>query len=165
MHTRAVILAGGEGTRLGVLTAKRTKPAVPFAGKYRIIDFPLSNCVNSKIFDVMLITQYRPQSLIHHIGSGGPWDLNREFSGGIKIFTPYKTQGINWFSGTADAIMQNPSYILSSKPDHVLVLSGDHIYSMHYDELIHYHEQKKRRSPSVSTVFLKNKPAGSEWWK
>ena len=143
MHTRAVILAGGEGTRLGVLTAKRTKPAVPFAGKYRIIDFPLSNCVNSKIFDVMLITQYRPQSLIHHIGSGGPWDLNREFSGGIKIFTPYKTQGINWFSGTADAIMQNLSYILSSKPDHVLVLSGDHIYSMHYDELIHYHEQKK----------------------
>lgn len=143
MHTRAVILAGGEGTRLGVLTAKRTKPAVPFAGKYRIIDFPLSNCVNSKIFDVMLITQYRPQSLIHHIGSGGPWDLNREFTGGIKIFTPYKTQGINWFSGTADAVMQNLSYILSSNPEHVLILSGDHIYSMNYDELIRYHEQNK----------------------
>jgi len=143
MHTRAVILAGGEGTRLGVLTAKRTKPAVPFAGKYRIIDFPLSNCVNSNIFDVMLITQYRPQSLIHHIGSGGPWDLNREFTGGIKIFTPYKTQGINWFSGTADAVMQNLSYILSSHPDYVLILSGDHVYSMDYAELIRYHESKK----------------------
>ena len=141
MGTRAVILAGGEGTRLGVLTAKRTKPAVPFAGKYRIIDFPLSNCVNSKIFDVMIITQYLPQSLIHHIGSGGPWDLNREFSGGVKIFTPFKAQGINWFSGTADAVLQNLNYILSNDPTHVLILSGDHVFSMNFEELIAYHEK------------------------
>ncbi len=142
MGTRAVILAGGEGTRLGVLTSKRTKPAVPFAGKYRIIDFPLSNCVNSKIFDVMIITQYLPQSLIHHIGSGGPWDLNREFTGGVKIFTPFKAQGINWFSGTADAVLQNLNYILSNDPAHVLILSGDHVFSMNFEELIAYHEKK-----------------------
>ncbi len=141
MGTRAVILAGGEGTRLGVLTAKRTKPAVPFAGKYRIIDFPLSNCVNSKIFDVMIITQYRPQSLIHHIGSGGPWDLNREFTGGVKIFTPFKTKSINWFSGTADAVLQNLNYILSNNPELVLILSGDHVFSMDFRELIHFHKQ------------------------
>ena len=91
MKTRAIILAGGEGARLSVLTAKRTKPAVPFAGKYRIIDFPLSNCVNSNIFDVMVLAQYRPQSLIEHIGSGGPWDLNRDFTGGIRILTPYQS--------------------------------------------------------------------------
>jgi glucose-1-phosphate adenylyltransferase len=86
MKTRAVILAGGEGTRLGTLTAKRTKPAVPFAGKYRIIDFTLSNCINSGVFDVMILVQYRPQSLIEHIGAGGPWDLNRDFSG-VFVFT------------------------------------------------------------------------------
>lgn len=143
MSTRAVILAGGEGTRLGVLTAKRTKPAVPFAGKYRIIDFSLSNCVNSKIFDVMIITQYLPQSLIHHIGSGGPWDLNREFTGGVKIFTPFKAQGINWFSGTADAVLQNLNYILSNDPTHILILSGDHVFSMNFEELITYHEKKE----------------------
>jgi glucose-1-phosphate adenylyltransferase len=141
MVTRAVILAGGEGTRLGILTAKRAKPAVPFAGKYRIIDFPLSNCVNSKIFDVTIITQYLPQSLIHHIGSGGPWDLNREFTGGIKIFTPFKAKGANWFSGTADAVYQNIQYILSNDPDLVLILSGDHIYSMDFEKLIHFHQQ------------------------
>ena len=94
MKTRAIILAGGEGTRLGVLTAKRTKPAVPFAGKYRIIDFPLSNCVNSSIFDLMIIAQYRPHSLIEHIGAGGPWDLNRDFTGGVRIYTPYKARSI-----------------------------------------------------------------------
>ena len=91
LKTRAIILAGGEGTRLGVLTAKRTKPAVPFAGKYRIIDFTLSNCVNSSLFDVMIVAQYRPHSLIEHIGAGGPWDLNRDFTGGVRIFTPYKS--------------------------------------------------------------------------
>ncbi len=88
MKTRAIILAGGEGSRLGVLTQKRTKPAVPFAGKYRIIDFPLSNCVNSGIFDLMVLAQYRPQSLIEHIGSGAAWDLNRGFTGGVKVLTP-----------------------------------------------------------------------------
>ena len=105
MKTRAVILAGGEGSRLGVLTAKRTKPAVPFAGKYRIIDFTLSNCVNSGIFDVMILAQYRPHSLIEHIGAGGPWDLNRDFTGGVRIYTPYKARGSSdWYHGTAGLV-------------------------------------------------------------
>ena len=112
MKTRAVILAGGEGSRLGTLTAKRTKPSVPFAGKYRIIDFTLSNCVNSGIFDVMIIAQYRPHSLIEHIGAGGPWDLNRDFTGGVRIYTPYKARGASdWFLGTADAVQQNFRFI------------------------------------------------------
>ncbi|HVP21318.1 MAG TPA: sugar phosphate nucleotidyltransferase [Anaerolineaceae bacterium] len=141
MKTRAVILAGGEGTRLGVLTAKRTKPAVPFAGKYRIIDFPLSNCVNSNIYDVMIIAQYRPQSLIEHIGSGGPWDLNRDFTGGVRIFTPYKSRASSWFIGTADAVQQNFSFIKRGDPDMVMILSGDHVYSMDYTKIIEYHQQ------------------------
>lgn len=139
MKTRAIILAGGEGTRLGVLTAKRTKPAVPFAGKYRIIDFTLSNCVNSNLFDVMIIAQYRPHSLIEHLGSGAPWDLNRDFTGGIRIYTPYKSRNAGWFSGTADAVQQNFRFIKKSDPDLILILSGDHIYSMDYSALIRYH--------------------------
>ncbi len=139
MKTRAVILAGGEGTRLGVLTAKRTKPAVPFAGKYRIIDFPLSNCVNSNIYDVMIIAQYRPQSLIEHIGSGGPWDLNRDFTGGVRIYTPYKSRASGWFIGTADAVQQNFLFIKRQDPDLVLILSGDHVYAMDYAKMIDYH--------------------------
>ena len=139
MRTRAVILAGGEGTRLGVLTAKRTKPAVPFAGKYRIIDFALSNCVNSNLFDVMIIAQYRPHSLIEHIGAGGPWDLNRDFTGGVRIFTPYKSPSANWFIGTADAIQQNFAFIKRGSKELVLILSGDHIYSMDYSSMINYH--------------------------
>jgi glucose-1-phosphate adenylyltransferase len=140
MKTRAVIMAGGEGSRLSVLTAKRTKPAVPFAGKYRIIDFTLSNCVNSNIYDVMVLVQYRPHSLIEHIGAGGPWDLNRDFSGGIRMYTPYKARyGSDWYLGTADAVQQNFAFIKQSKPDYVLILSGDHIYSMDYDPLITFH--------------------------
>jgi len=140
MKTRAVILAGGEGSRLGVLTAKRAKPAVPFAGKYRIIDFPLSNCVNSGIFDVMILAQYRPQSLIEHVGSGAPWDLNRDFTGGIKILTPYKARSdSDWFVGTADAVQQNFGFIKRDLPDLVLVLSGDHIYTMDYEPMISFH--------------------------
>jgi len=142
MRTRAIILAGGEGTRLGVLTAKRTKPAVMFGGKYRIIDFPLSNCVNSNIFDIMIIAQYRPQSLIEHIGAGGPWDLNRDFTGGVRIYTPYKARGSNWFVGTADAVQQNFGFIKRNLPDHLLILSGDHIYTMDYTEMIKFHEEK-----------------------
>ena len=140
MKTRAVILAGGEGSRLNVLTAKRTKPAVPFAGKYRIIDFALSNCVNSGIFDVMVLAQYRPQSLVEHIGSGAPWDLNRDITGGIKILSPYKARNdSDWYSGTADAVQQNFSFIKKDSPDLVLVLSGDHIYTMDYEPMISFH--------------------------
>lgn len=139
MKTRAVILAGGEGTRLGVLTAKRTKPAVTFAGKYRIIDFALSNCVNSNIFDVMIVAQYRPHSLIEHIGSGAPWDLARDFTGGVRIYTPYRAPASGWFSGTADAVQQNYSFIKHSNPDLILILSGDHIYTMDYDAMIQFH--------------------------
>jgi len=140
MKTRAVILAGGEGSRLGILTAKRTKPAVPFAGKYRIIDFTLSNCVNSGLFDIMILAQYRPHSLIEHIGAGGPWDLNRDFTGGVRIYTPYKARGSSdWYLGTADAVQQNFRFIKNSNPDLVLILSGDHIYEMNYDALIAFH--------------------------
>ncbi|MEW6093553.1 MAG: glucose-1-phosphate adenylyltransferase [Chloroflexota bacterium] len=140
MKTRAVVLAGGEGARLSVLTAKRAKPAVPFAGKYRIIDFPLSNCVNSNIFDVMVLAQYRPQSLIEHIGAGAPWDLNRDFTGGVRILTPYKARfDADWFVGTADAVQQNFTFVKQGSPDLILVLSGDHIYTMDYDQMIQYH--------------------------
>jgi glucose-1-phosphate adenylyltransferase len=140
MKTRAVILAGGEGSRLGVLTAKRAKPAVPFAGKYRIIDFPLSNCVNSGIFDVMILAQYRPQSLIEHVGSGAPWDLNRDFTGGVKILSPYKARNdSNWFTGTADAVQQTFTFIKKDSPDFILILSGDHIYNMDYEPMISFH--------------------------
>ena len=140
MKTRAVILAGGEGSRLGTLTAKRTKPAVPFAGKYRIIDFTLSNCVNSGIFDVMILAQYRPHSLIDHIGAGGPWDLNRDFTGGVRIYSPYKARGSSeWYLGTADAVQQNFRFVKDREPDMVLILSGDHIYEMNYDAMITFH--------------------------
>lgn len=140
MKTRAVILAGGEGSRLGVLTAKRAKPAVQFAGKYRIIDFPLSNCINSGITDVMILVQYRPQSLFEHVGSGAPWDLNRDISGGVKILSPYKARNDStWFVGTADAVQQTFAFIKKDNPDLILVLSGDHIYTMDYDPMIAFH--------------------------
>ena len=143
MKVRAIILAGGEGSRLGVLTAKRTKPAVPFAGKYRIIDFTLSNCVNSGIFDVMIVVQYRPQSLIEHIGSGVPWDLDRNFTGGVSIHTPYKARGSSeWYMGTADAVQQNFLFIKRNQPEMVLILSGDHIYKMNYEAMMEYHLQR-----------------------
>ena len=142
MKTRAVILAGGEGSRLGVLTEKRAKPAVPFAGKYRIIDFTLSNCTNSGISDVMILTQYRPHSLNEHIGSGRPWDLDRYLSGGVTIYPPYRGRLVtDWYKGTADAIYQNLSFVERGRPDLVLVLSGDHIYKMNYGALIEHHVQ------------------------
>jgi glucose-1-phosphate adenylyltransferase len=144
MKTRAVILAGGEGARLGVLTAKRTKPAVPFAGKYRIIDFTLSNCVNSNIFDVMILAQYRPHSLIEHIGAGGAWDLSRTWTGGVNILTPYKARATSeWYLGTADAVQQNFLFIKRGPPDLVLILSGDHIYGMDYSAMIDFHLQNQ----------------------
>lgn len=143
MRTRAVILAGGEGSRLGVLTAKRAKPAVPFAGKYRIIDFALSNCVNSGIFDVLVLTQYRPHSLNDHIGLGRPWDLDRSFTGGVRMLQPFQgRQATDWYAGTADAVTQNINFVRRSHPRNVLILSGDHIYQMEYDMLVQYHEQQ-----------------------
>lgn len=141
---KAVILAGGEGTRLVTLTAKRAKPAVPFAGKYRIIDFTLSNCVNSNIFDVLILTQYRPHSLNDHIGRGRPWDLDRSFTGGVQILQPYKGRAdTDWYAGTADAVAQNLNFVRRGRPDYVLILSGDHIYEMDYDVLIQFHRERK----------------------
>ncbi len=143
MKVKAVILAGGEGTRLATLTTKRAKPAVPFAGKYRIIDFTLSNCVNSNIFDVLVLTQYRPHSLNDHIARGRPWDLDRSFTGGVWLLQPYKGRfDTDWYLGTADAVAQNMSFIRQGRPEYVLILSGDHIYQMDYDVLINYHREK-----------------------
>lgn len=144
MKTVAVILAGGEGNRLGTLTAKRTKPAVPFGGKFRIIDFALSNCVNSGLFDVMIVAQYRPHSLIEHIGAGAPWELNRERTGGVRIYSPYRSREHNaWFAGTADAVQQNFLFIKDRRPDLVVILSGDHIYRMNYNDLIQHHLERR----------------------
>jgi glucose-1-phosphate adenylyltransferase len=144
MKTRAVILAGGEGSRLGVLTDKRAKPAVPFAGKYRIIDFTLSNCVNSGISDVMILTQYRPHSLNEHIGAGRPWDLDRGLAGGVRIYQPYRGRFVtDWYKGTADAITQNLSFVERDAPDLALVLSGDHIYKMNYEALVRFHIERQ----------------------
>lgn len=140
MKVRAVILAGGQGTRLKILTRKRAKPAVPFAGKYRIIDFTLSNCVNSNIFDVTILTQYRPHSLNDHIGKGRAWDLDRTFSGGVQLLQPFVGHShSDWYSGTADAVFQNLNFIRHGNPDLVLVLSGDHVYKMNYAPLIETH--------------------------
>jgi glucose-1-phosphate adenylyltransferase len=141
MKIRAVIMAGGEGNRLGVLTIKRAKPAVPFAGKYRIIDFTLSNCVNSGIFDVCVLTQYRPHSLNDHIRIGSPWDLDRTFSGGVQLLQPYKgRRDTDWYAGTADAVYQNFNFVRRNV-DLVLILSGDHVYEMDYDQLITFHRE------------------------
>jgi glucose-1-phosphate adenylyltransferase len=157
MKVRAVIMAGGEGSRLGVLTVKRTKPAVPFAGKYRIIDFTLSNCVNSNIFDVMILAQYRPHSLIDHIGAGGPWDLDRGFTGGVKIYSPFRSRrSTDWYRGTADAVWQNFSFVRSTRPDLVLVLSGDHIYAMDYDPLVAFHRDHQADA-TVCTIHVPQK--------
>ncbi|MCL4247304.1 MAG: glucose-1-phosphate adenylyltransferase [Anaerolineae bacterium] len=144
MRVKAVILAGGEGTRLATLTAKRAKPAVPFAGKYRIIDFVLSNCVNSGINDVLILTQYRPHSLNDHIGRGRPWDLDRSFTGGVQLLQPYKGRyDTDWYMGTADAVTQNLNFIRRGRPEYVLILSGDHIYQMDYEVLLQFHREKQ----------------------
>ena len=143
MKIKAVILAGGKGTRLGVLTIKRAKPAVPFGGKYRIIDFALSNCVNSNVFDVMVLTQYRPHSLNDHIGKGRPWDLDRSFTGGVRLLQPFQGSfDTDWYAGTADAVAQNLNFVRQGRPEFVLILSGDHIYEMDYDMLVQYHRDK-----------------------
>ncbi|NDJ35154.1 MAG: glucose-1-phosphate adenylyltransferase [Chloroflexi bacterium] len=143
MKVRSIIMAGGKGTRLKVLTRKRAKPAVPFAGKYRIIDFPLSNCVNSGIFDVLVLTQYRPHSLNDHIGKGRPWDLDRSFTGGVQLLQPFTGRAASdWYAGTADAVYQNLNFIRKDNPDLILILSGDHVYQMDYSRLVNYLTEK-----------------------
>src|SRR5512137_937016 len=143
MRVVALILAGGAGTRLGVLSEQRAKPAVPFAGKYRIVDFTLSNCVNSGIYDVGVLTQYMPRSLNEHIGIGRPWDLDRS-RGGISLLQPYQAlEHQQWYGGTADAVLQNLDYIRESRADTVLILSGDHIYKMDYGLMMRFHEERR----------------------
>lgn len=135
----AMILAGGQGSRLKKLTKDVAKPAVPFGGKYRIIDFPLSNCVNSGIDTVGVLVQYKPFLLNKHIGVGSPWDLDVE-GAGVSILPPYSTESENrWYKGTADAIFQNENYIDMYNPEYVLILSGDHIYKMDYDKMLDFH--------------------------
>ena len=137
----AMLLAGGQGSRLGVLTHNMAKPAVPYGGKYRIIDFPLSNCINSGIDTVGVLTQYQPLVLNEYIGSGGPWDLDRS-SGGVHLLPPYQQiKGTNWYKGTANAIYQNIQFIDQYNPEYVLILSGDHIYKMDYSNMIKAHRE------------------------
>ena len=137
----AMLLAGGQGSRLGILTSKVAKPAVAFGGKYRIIDFPLSNCINSGVDTVGVLTQYQPLRLNTHIGIGIPWDLDRNI-GGVSILPPYeKSTNSEWYTGTANAIYQNLEYMESFHPDYVLILSGDHIYKMDYEVMLDYHKE------------------------
>ena len=145
MNVVAVVLAGGAGERLSVLSDHRAKPAVPFGGKYRIIDFALSNCVNSGIDRVLVLTQYSPRSLIDHIGLGRPWDLDRSFGGGIRVLQPYlsRTDKVGWYAGTADAVRRNMTAINEANPDLVVVLAGDHIYKMDYRPFIATHIAKQ----------------------
>ena len=138
----AMLLAGGQGSRLGVLTSKVAKPAVSFGGKYRIIDFPLSNCINSGIDTVGVLTQYQPLRLNTHIGIGIPWDLDRNI-GGVTVLPPYeKNVHSEWYTGTANAIYQNLEYMESFHPEYVLILSGDHIYKMDYEVMLDFHKEK-----------------------
>ena len=138
----AMLLAGGQGSRLGILTHKIAKPAVPFGGKYRIIDFPLSNCVNSGIYTVGVLTQYQPLELNDYLGNGEPWDLDRT-DGGVHVLSPYQQiEGTEWYKGTANAIYQNINFIDKYDPEYVAILSGDHIYKMDYAEMLNYHKEK-----------------------
>ena len=147
----AMLLAGGQGSRLGVLTEHMAKPAVPFGGKYRIIDFPLSNCINSGVDTVGVLTQYQPLKLNTHIGIGIPWDLDRNV-GGVTILPPFERHiNSEWYSGTANAIYQNIEYMESFNPKYVLILSGDHIYKMDYDVMLNFH---KSRGSSVTIAAM-----------
>src|ERR687898_1609859 len=153
--TMALILAGGEGERLSILSSVRAKPAVPFGGKYRIIDFALSNCVNSDIDDVLVLTQYNPHSLNDHIGLGRPWDLDRN-RGGVKLLQPYISRGrvAEWYRGTADAVLRNMNVIERSPADTIVVLAGDHIYKMDYQPFVQSH----RRHRAEVTVAVRRVP-------
>src|SRR5512135_233631 len=154
-RTLAVILAGGEGERLSILSSMRAKPAVPFGGKYRIIDFTLSNCVNSDIDNVVVLTQYNPRSLNDHIGMGRPWDLDRT-NGGVRMLQPYIARGrvAEWYRGTADAVLQNVNVIEQAPGDTVLVLAGDHIYKMDYQPFVAAH----RRHRADVTIAVRHVP-------
>lgn len=148
----AMLLAGGQGSRLGVLTKNVAKPAVPYGGKYRIIDFPLSNCINSGIETVGVLTQYQPLELNDYIGSGKTWDLDRQ-NGGVHILPPYqKSTGSDWYKGTANAIYQNIPFIEKYNPKYVLVLSGDHIYKMDYSKMLKQHKE----SGATGTIAVLN---------
>lgn len=151
MKTLAFILAGGKGTRLDLLSAKRSKPAIPFAGKYRIVDFCLSNLSNSGIYDVALLTQYLPYSLNEHIGSGKAWDFDRRDSA-VALLQPHEL----WYSGTADAVYKNLDYIVRYKPEYVLILSGDQIYKMDYQKLIQTH-QKNNADVTMAVISVDKK--------
>lgn len=147
----AMLLAGGQGSRLYALTSNMAKPAVPFGGKYRIIDFPLSNCVNSGIDTVGVLTQYQPLVLNDYIGNGQPWDLDRTY-GGVHILSPYQAKhGSEWYKGTANAIYQNLPFIQRYDPEFVLILSGDHIYKMNYDKMLAFHK-KNGADVTVATI-------------
>ena len=149
----AMLLAGGQGNRLYVLTNQRAKPAVPFGGKYRIIDFTLSNCANSGIDTVGVLTQYRPMELNAYIGNGQPWDLDR-MNGGVHILPPYTGSSASWYKGTANAIYQNINFIEQYSPEYVLVLSGDHVYKMDYAKMLQYHKDKN----ADATIAVMNVP-------
>jgi glucose-1-phosphate adenylyltransferase len=154
-RTLAVILAGGEGERLSILSSLRAKPAVPFGGKYRVIDFTLSNCVNSDVDDVVVLTQYNPRSLNDHIGMGRPWDLDRNY-GGVRILQPYIARGrvAEWYRGSADAVLQNLNVIEQCSADAVLILAGDHIYKMDYQPFVAAH----RRHRADVTIAVRRVP-------
>ncbi|MBN1469060.1 MAG: glucose-1-phosphate adenylyltransferase [Fusobacteriaceae bacterium] len=140
METLAIILAGGRGSRLDILSEKRVKPSVPFAGKYRIIDFTLSNCTNSGIYDIGILTQYLPLSLNEHIGTGKPWDLDRR-DNRLSLLQPQESnRGSNWYRGTADAVLQNIEFIKRNQPKYTLILSGDHVYKMDYKKVLDFHK-------------------------
>ena len=149
----AMLLAGGQGSRLGILTSSMAKPAVPFGGKYRIIDFPLSNCVNSDIDTVGVLTQYRPLALNAYLGTGQHWDLDRN-DGGVFVLPPYMTEKDGrWYSGTANAIWQNREFIDQYDTEYVLILSGDHIYKMDYSKMLEFHKEKKAAC-TVATITV-----------
>ncbi len=153
MKTLALILAGGRGSRLDILSKHRAKPSVPFGGKYRIIDFALSNCVNSHIYNVGVLTQYLPRSLNEHIGIGKAWDLDRQF-GGVNILHPYTGRKGGWYQGTAHAVFRNLNYIEEIDSEYVIILSGDHIYKMDYAKLIDFHKAKE----AELTIAVKKVP-------
>jgi glucose-1-phosphate adenylyltransferase len=143
MSVLTLILAGGAGSRLSILGEKRAKPAVPFAGKYRIIDFPLSNAVNSDLYRIAVLTQFRPHSLMEHLGIGEPWDLNRRAPNGLRIWQPYRGRSDqDWYRGTSDALYQNRNFIRDDGSDTLLILSGDHIYKQDYRDLLRFHQDK-----------------------